>query len=149
MVDLVPLLQALVAIDSTSTRSNLPVLDLLEREARGAGFDTRRATWADADGDKWLEFSGTDEALALTSASSVVTVFLNWNQYGNSVTDLLASSSDSNVKTIGTNVGTSQSGVQVAGSIDSGSAPRCLSSPTILSRRASSSMRLSPPSRAW
>ncbi|MGN6157707.1 MAG: hypothetical protein ACTHNL_06410, partial [Devosia sp.] len=41
---------------------------------------------------------------------------------GNSVTDLLASSSDSNVKTIGTNVGTSQSGVQVAGSIDSGSA---------------------------
>ncbi len=49
-MDLVPLLQALVAIDSTSSRSNLPVLDLLEREARAAGFDTRRATWRDAAG---------------------------------------------------------------------------------------------------
>src|SRR5512142_2957680 len=49
-MDLVPLLQALVAIDSTSTRSNAPVLDLLEREARGAGFDTRRTTWLDAAG---------------------------------------------------------------------------------------------------
>lgn len=49
-MDLVPLLQALVAIDSTSTRSNLPVLDLLEREARAAGFETRRLCWTDADG---------------------------------------------------------------------------------------------------
>ncbi|WP_242392293.1 acetylornithine deacetylase [Anaeromyxobacter oryzisoli] len=49
-MDLVPLLQALVAIDSTSTRSNLPVLDLLEREARAAGFETRRLCWTDAFG---------------------------------------------------------------------------------------------------
>ncbi len=49
-MDLVPLLQALVAIDSTSNRSNLPVLDLLEREARAAGFETRRALWRDAAG---------------------------------------------------------------------------------------------------
>jgi acetylornithine deacetylase len=49
-MDLVPLLQALVGIDSTSARSNLPVLDLLEAEARAAGFDTRRATWADGAG---------------------------------------------------------------------------------------------------
>jgi acetylornithine deacetylase len=49
-MDLVPLLRALVAIDSTSNRSNLPVLDLLEREARAAGFETRRALWRDAAG---------------------------------------------------------------------------------------------------
>ncbi len=49
-MDLVPLLQALVRIDSTSARSNLPVLDLLEREARALGFETRRQTWADAAG---------------------------------------------------------------------------------------------------
>jgi acetylornithine deacetylase len=41
-MDLVPLLKALVAVDSTSARSNLPVIELLEREARAAGFDTRR-----------------------------------------------------------------------------------------------------------
>jgi acetylornithine deacetylase len=49
-MDLVPLLQALVAIDSTSSRSNLPVLDLLEREVRAAGFETRRSKWLDAAG---------------------------------------------------------------------------------------------------
>jgi len=49
-MDLVPLLQALVAIDSTSARPNRPVLDLLEREARAAGFETRRSTWLDATG---------------------------------------------------------------------------------------------------
>ena len=30
-MDLVPLLKALVALDSTSSRSNLPVIDLVER----------------------------------------------------------------------------------------------------------------------
>jgi acetylornithine deacetylase len=49
-MDLVPLVRSLVATDSTSSRSNLPVLDLLEREARALGFDTRRETWPDADG---------------------------------------------------------------------------------------------------
>jgi acetylornithine deacetylase len=49
-MDLVPLLKALVAVDSTSTRSNLPVLELVEREARSAGFDTRRLSWTDAAG---------------------------------------------------------------------------------------------------
>jgi acetylornithine deacetylase len=49
-MDLVPLLQALVAIDSTSARPNRPVLDLLEREARAAGFETRRSSWLDAAG---------------------------------------------------------------------------------------------------
>ncbi len=49
-MDLVPLLQALVRIDSTSSRSNGHVLDLLEDEVRPLGFETRRVRWADADG---------------------------------------------------------------------------------------------------
>jgi len=49
-MDLVPLLQSLVAIDSTSSKSNLPVLDRLEPEVRRLGFDCRRMTWRDADG---------------------------------------------------------------------------------------------------
>jgi acetylornithine deacetylase len=49
-MDLVPLLRSLVAIDSTSSRSNLPVLALLEDAARALGFETRRATWVDESG---------------------------------------------------------------------------------------------------
>jgi len=49
-MDLVPLLQALVRIDSTSTRPNGHVLDLLEDEVRPHGFDTRRVRWIDAEG---------------------------------------------------------------------------------------------------
>jgi acetylornithine deacetylase len=49
-MDLVPLLRSLVAIDTTSSRSNLPLLDRLEAEARALGFDTRRATWTDENG---------------------------------------------------------------------------------------------------
>jgi acetylornithine deacetylase len=49
-MDLVPLLRSLIAIDSTSTRSNLPMLDLLERETRALGFETRRQAWSDASG---------------------------------------------------------------------------------------------------
>jgi acetylornithine deacetylase len=46
-MDIVPLLQRLVAIDSTSSRSNVPVLDLLEELVRPLGFETRRITWRD------------------------------------------------------------------------------------------------------
>jgi acetylornithine deacetylase len=49
-MEVVPLLRSLVALDSTSTRSNLPLLDRLEHEARALGFDTRRATWVDENG---------------------------------------------------------------------------------------------------
>jgi acetylornithine deacetylase len=49
-MDTVSLLRSLVAIDSTSARSNVPVLDLLEREARALGFDTRRQLWTDSAG---------------------------------------------------------------------------------------------------
>jgi acetylornithine deacetylase len=46
-MDLLPLLQRLVALDSTSIRSNLPVLDLLEEAVRPLGFETRRMAWRD------------------------------------------------------------------------------------------------------
>jgi acetylornithine deacetylase len=49
-MDLVPLLQALVRIDSTSSRSNGHVLDLLEAQVRPLGFEVRRTRWTDADG---------------------------------------------------------------------------------------------------
>jgi acetylornithine deacetylase len=49
-MDLVPFLRSLIAVDSTSTLSNLPVLDRLEEAARALGFDTRRATWVDEAG---------------------------------------------------------------------------------------------------
>lgn len=49
-MDLVPLLRSLVAIDTTSARTNLPLLGRLEAEARALGFDTRRATWTDEAG---------------------------------------------------------------------------------------------------
>jgi len=50
LMDLVPLLQALVRVDSTSSRPNAPVLDLLEAEVRPLGFDVRRTRWTDAEG---------------------------------------------------------------------------------------------------
>jgi acetylornithine deacetylase len=49
-MDLVPLLRSLIAVDSTSTRTNLPLLAALDEAARSLGFETRRATWTDADG---------------------------------------------------------------------------------------------------
>jgi acetylornithine deacetylase len=49
-MDLVPFLRSLVAVDSTSSRSNLTVLDLLEEAARALGFTTRRETWVDEAG---------------------------------------------------------------------------------------------------
>lgn len=50
MIDPIAVLRELVAIDSTSAKSNLPVLDTLERRARALGFSTRRQTWTDAAG---------------------------------------------------------------------------------------------------
>lgn len=46
----VEVLRELVAIDSTSARSNLPMLDALERHASALGFATRRQLWTDAAG---------------------------------------------------------------------------------------------------
>ncbi len=49
-MDLVPTLRALVAIDSTASRSNGAVLDLLEGWARALGFELRRMRWRDSAG---------------------------------------------------------------------------------------------------
>jgi len=50
MIDPVAILRELVAVDSTSARSNLPMLDVLERHARGLGLSTRRLSWTDGAG---------------------------------------------------------------------------------------------------
>jgi len=51
-----------------------------------------RGTWSDPDGDQRLNFSATANAITLqgfdASVSRRVVICLNWNQYGNSVTDL-------------------------------------------------------------
>jgi hypothetical protein len=47
-----------------------------------------RGGWSDPDADNKLNFTAADELMDLTTASSVGYVFLNWNQYGNSLTDL-------------------------------------------------------------
>jgi hypothetical protein len=51
-----------------------------------------RGTWSDPDGDNRLNFSPTTNAITLqsfeASGGRTVGVVLNWNQYGNSVTDL-------------------------------------------------------------
>lgn len=41
-----------------------------------------RGNWKDTNSNNNLEFSGTDELLALTGTASTVSVFLNWKQYG-------------------------------------------------------------------
>ncbi len=47
MIDAVAVLRELVAVDSTSARSNLPVLDVLQRHAEALGLATRRLEWTD------------------------------------------------------------------------------------------------------
>ena len=49
-LDAVAVLRELIAVDSTSSRSNLPLLDVLERHARAIGFSARRISWTDASG---------------------------------------------------------------------------------------------------
>ncbi|MGB5540379.1 MAG: S8 family serine peptidase [Gammaproteobacteria bacterium] len=60
--------------------------------AVSAGNDAQRhwrGTWADTDGDNWLEFAAGDELMALTGTAGTVAVYLNWGQYGpGSKTDL-------------------------------------------------------------
>jgi subtilisin family serine protease len=47
-----------------------------------------RGIWSDANANNSLEFSGADERMDMTGGSGNVGLYLNWNQYGNSVTDL-------------------------------------------------------------
>lgn len=56
-----------------------------------AGNDAQRhwrGTWADSDTDNYHDFAAGDEIMRLTTSSSIVQVFLNWDQYGNCTTDL-------------------------------------------------------------
>ncbi len=47
-----------------------------------------RGAWVDADHDQRLDFAPGQNALGITNPDGFVSVFLNWNQYGHSVTDL-------------------------------------------------------------
>jgi subtilase family protein len=47
-----------------------------------------RGAWSDPDHDGRLNFSPTENTLSLGLIDGTITVFLNWNQYGNSVTNL-------------------------------------------------------------
>ncbi|HME73573.1 MAG TPA: S8 family serine peptidase [Myxococcota bacterium] len=47
-----------------------------------------RGTWSDPDHDRRLNFSPTENTLSLGLIDGTITVFLNWNQYGNSLTNL-------------------------------------------------------------
>jgi acetylornithine deacetylase len=50
MIDPEAILRELVAVDSTSARSNLPLLDVLERHCGALGLSTRRLSWTDPAG---------------------------------------------------------------------------------------------------
>lgn len=59
--------------------------------AVSAGNDAARhwrGGWYDPDIDNVLNFSGSDEAMNLSGSYGTAYIFLNWDQYGNSVTDL-------------------------------------------------------------
>jgi len=47
-----------------------------------------RASWNDPDGNGRYNFSGTDEGMDLSGSYATAYIFLNWDQYGNSLTDL-------------------------------------------------------------
>ena len=84
-MDIVETLQALVAIDSTSSRSNLPVLDWLEPRVRRLGFETRRMTWRDAVGvekGNLIARKGPDEpgGLALVGHTDCVPFDADWSE---------------------------------------------------------------------
>src|SRR5512137_1804748 len=84
-MDLVDTLRQLVAIDSTSSRSNLPVLDWLEPRVRRLGFETRRMAWQDAAGvDKGnlVARLGPDEpgGLALVGHTDCVPFDPEWGE---------------------------------------------------------------------
>ncbi len=78
-------LKALVAVDSTSTRSNGPIIDLLEKEVKAIGFETRRMKWKDASGvDKFnlVCRRGPDQpgGLALVGHTDCVPFDADWKE---------------------------------------------------------------------
>ncbi len=84
MIDAVSLLQRLVGIDSTSTKSNLPLLDALEEQGGALGFAARRQTWRDAAGVEKGNLilrrgPERDGGLALVGHSDCVPFDANWD----------------------------------------------------------------------
>jgi len=81
MIDPVAILRELVAIDSTSAKSNLPMLDAVERHARALGFSTRRQTWTDAGVEKGnliAQRGGERGGLALVGHTDCVPFDPSW-----------------------------------------------------------------------
>jgi len=69
--------------------------------AGNAAQEHWRGSWADTNGNDWLEFAAGDESMALSGTASSVTVFLNWDQYGvSNKTDLDLYVVDTNGNTV-------------------------------------------------
>jgi acetylornithine deacetylase len=82
MIDPAAVLRELVAIDSTSAKSNLPVLDVLERHVSGLGFATRRQAWTDPAGVRKANLiaqrGGEQGGLALVGHTDCVPFDPDW-----------------------------------------------------------------------
>ncbi|MCK4350708.1 MAG: S8 family serine peptidase, partial [Candidatus Krumholzibacteria bacterium] len=87
-----------------------------------------RGTWSDPDGDSRLNWTGSpDEYHDLSGSYSTAYIFLNWDQYGNSLTDLDLYIYDKNTDLVASSTG-SQTGPEdpqewVSFSYDTGLAP--------------------------
>jgi acetylornithine deacetylase len=84
-VDPVSILRRLVAIDSTSSRSNRPMVDLLEEIVLPLGFEARRIEWRDPEGVEKLNLvcrRGPDVAggLALVGHTDCVPFDPKWTE---------------------------------------------------------------------
>jgi acetylornithine deacetylase len=75
----VEVLRELVAIDSTSARSNLPVLDALERHARALGFQTRRLAYGSEKANLICSRGGEKGGLALVGHTDCVPFDAAWD----------------------------------------------------------------------
>ena len=83
MIDAAQVLRELIAIDSTSSRSNGPVLDVLERHALGLSFSTRRLEWTDDAGVRkanLVAHRGSEQGgLALVGHTDCVPFDASWD----------------------------------------------------------------------
>jgi acetylornithine deacetylase len=83
MIDAAEVLRELVAIDSTSARTNAPMLDALERHARELGFETQRQEWSDERSvpkGNLIARRGPGEGLALVGHTDCVPFDAAWSQ---------------------------------------------------------------------
>lgn len=82
-LDAAQVLRELIAVDSTSARSNGPLLDVLEGHARALGFSTRRQTWTDSGGVQKANLvasrGGEQGGLALVGHTDCVPFDASWD----------------------------------------------------------------------